>query len=140
MKRNGLAIILPALLTSCSASEQSCGEAFCLTEKPAAISKQSPSKDFNLYRVEYGPSHYLIYEGNHPNTEHDRDLGPVGSNEVPNGFVSGTMRGGSEGYQIILRTQNRVWPNYVAVSMATKDPHDLHKLLAKLRGEQSSRG
>jgi hypothetical protein len=137
MKLKSLLFVPAAMvITNCSASQQFCGEAFCLTEKPSAVAKQSPNAGFNLYRVEYGPSHYVIYEGDHPNTEHDQEVGAIPPNDIPKGFVSGTLRGGGEGYQIVLRTANSGWPEYIAVSMITKNPDDLKGLLAKLTAKQ----
>ena len=66
-----------AALASCSSSPPFCGESFCLTEKPTAISKETPGEDFNLYRTEIAGKRFLIYEGNHPNTTGDQDFGSL---------------------------------------------------------------
>jgi hypothetical protein len=135
----GIATAISAL-ASCSSSPPFCGESFCFTEKPTAVSKETPVGDFKLYRTEFTGANFLIYEGNHPNTDGDRDLGPIARAMVPAGFVDGHLFGSERGYQVVLRTTNRNWPAYVAVSAPTKDPKDLDQVLSKLRGTRSKRG
>ena len=122
-------------LASCSSpsSKAYCGESFCLTEKPAAVSKAIPGEDFNLYRVEMAGKRFLIYEGNHPNTEGDRPFGAVAP--VPKGFASGQLFGSDRGYQVLLRTGKSDWPSYIAVSLVTKNPRDLDQLGTKLEAK-----
>ena len=124
-----------AALASCSNSRPYCGESFCLTEKPASISKTTPAEDFNLYRVNMAGKQFLIYEGNHPNTEGDRSIGVIAASTLPKGFSQGELFGSDRGYQILLRTWKSDWPNYVAVSLATKNPSDLQELVSKLEAK-----
>jgi hypothetical protein len=137
----GLIVIAPAIaaLASCSSS-QFCGESFCLANSPTAASKQAAAGDFKLYETELGGKGYLIYEGNHPNTDGDQDFGPIDRATVPTGFVDGHLFGSERGFQIVLRTANRNWPTYVAVAEVTKNPKDLDQVISKLRGTQSKRG
>jgi hypothetical protein len=132
--------IAAAALASCSSRPAFCGESFCFTEMPTAVSNEAAGGDFKLYRIEVAGAGFLIYEGNHPNTDADRDLGPVSSGMVPTGFVEGHLYGGEQGFQVVLRTTNRNWPAYVAVSAPTKNPKDLDQVLSKLRGTRSKRG
>ena len=130
------AVLAVSALAGCSSpSNHYCGEAFCLTENPTKVSKTSPVEDFNLYRVELAGKQFLVYEGNRPNTQGDRPFGPIDADQLPKGFASGQLFGGDRGYQILLRTRRSDWPNYVAVSLATKDPRDLEQLIAKLEAK-----
>ena len=136
MSRSVAIAVATAALVGCS-SPPYCGESFCLTEKPTAVSKATPVEDFNLYTVDFAGRRFLIYEGNHPNSDGDHDFGLTGPDSVPAGFVEGRLFGSQRGYQIVLRTTNRKWPTYLAVSAVTKNPNDLDLLVSKLRGKQS---
>ena len=135
MLRLGVGLIAAAALAGCSKERPYCGEAFCLTEKPTSISKTTPVEDFNLYRVEMAGKHFLIYEGNHPNTQGDQPVGPVAAHKLPKGFSQGQLFGGDRGYQVLLRTGKTDWPTYIAVSLVTKNPQDLEVLTAKLEAK-----
>jgi hypothetical protein len=140
MKRLVAIATASTALMSCSSPRPFCGESFCLTERPTTVSKETPVEDFNLYRTDFAGKRFLIYEGNHPNTTGDRDFGLIGSDMVPSGFVEGKLYGSERGYQVVLRTTNRKWPAYLAISAVTKNPNDLGQLLSKLQGKQSKEG
>lgn len=134
----GLAAMSTAVaLAGCS--KPFCGESFCLTDKPAEVSKHR-GVDFDVYTVVYKGKRFGIYEGNHPNTIHDKDFGPIGPDMVPVGFVEGNLYGSENGFQVVLRTFNRRYPAYVAVSVESKNPNDVDELLSELRGKQSKEG
>ena len=143
LKHSGIAtsfIGLGAFLASCSSSPPFCGEAFCLTEKPSFVSKETPVEDFNVYRVRYRDRGFTIYEGNHPNTTRYRELGSVAPDSVPEGFVEGHAYEGGSRYKFVFRTMNRRWPTHVAVSAPSTDLKELDGFVTLFRGQRSSTG
>lgn len=143
LKQSGIVasfIGLGAFLASCSSPPPFCGEAFCLKEKPSAVSKETPVADFNVYRVRYRDRALTIYEGNHPDTSRYQELGSVGPDLVPEGFIDGSAYEGAGRYQFVFRTMNRRWPTHVAVSASLTDLKELDSFVSLLRGRLSSTG
>lgn len=132
-----VALALVFLCLSCSASPPFCGESFCMVEKPSAVSKTTPVEDFNLYRFTNGGRHFLIYEGNSP--QRGEDLGSIGPDLVPPGFVEGELFKKQDRLSLVLRTPNPRFPNYVAISVDSNDPKDLQRLASTLRAKQVCR-
>ena len=111
-----------------------CGEAFCLTEPPTKVSKQTPVEDFNVYRIEYGSKRLHIYEGNHPDTSELKPGAELTSELLPPGFIEGRFFEDTQSYQLVLRTPYTDWPKYVVLSTA-HDPKEMDRLSSLLRGK-----
>jgi hypothetical protein len=132
-----VALALVLLCFGCSASRPPfCGQSFCIIEKPSAVSKTT-SVDFNLYRIDYGGRHFLIYEGNAP--QRGEDLGRIGPDLVPAGFVEGELFKRQGQFSLVLRTPNPRFPNYIGLSVDTNDASALQLFASKLRAKQVCR-
>lgn len=135
MSRISLALIF--LCVGCSALPPPfCGESFCMVEKPTSASKTT-SLDFNLYRIQDGTRHFLVYEGNAP--QRGEDLAKIGPDLVPPGFVEGALFKKRGQLSLVLRTPNPRFPNYLAVSVDSNDPRALQSFASKLRAKQVCR-
>lgn len=134
MKRVAVALVLAC--ASCSGSPPFCGESFCMVEKPISVSKTTPA-DFNLYRIDFGAKHFLVYEGNSP--QRGEDLGSIGPDLIPPGFVEGDISKKQGRLSLVLRTPNPKFPRFVAVSVDSNDPGDLQRFTSKLRAKQVCR-
>ncbi len=83
-----------------------CGESFCLPKGARLVSRESPVRDFVIYRVEANGQRFVVYEGNHPQ-----------------------RRPGS-----IILTVGKIWPNYLEVSgpCASKENCALRSFTAQI--------
>ena len=142
--RMGFLFVTVAAAASCSQSPSYCGEAFCLFDKPQAVSKKALI-DFNIYQIDYRGEHFAVYEGDNPDLLRPHDLGPVPPDVVPPGFVEGRLYRGDDGYSLALRTTNppdahkdsRWSPTYVVAYETKHDPMALQRFASILRAKRN---
>jgi|GEM_PF-1155197 len=88
-----------------------CGESFCVPADATFAARRTPVPDFNLYDVLRLHQHFVIYEGNFPQTGKTPRLTVKLPMNKPATLAIADERG-----SVIVQIQDRGWPEFLDIN------------------------